>query len=369
MVTHLWLRRALAGLGAIALTASLWGGLTRLGFALPAGTARAVHGPVMVLGAIGTLVALERAVALARPSAYVAPAASGIGALVLLAGGPYALGKGLLGAAGVGLVAVFVHLYRRQPEVHFIVMGLGAVLWPAAVAVWAVTGQVPRATPWLVGFLVLTIVGERVELSRLSQPTPAARTALLATIGLFVAGLLVGLAMPAAGVRIAGVSLLSCGVWLVRHDLAPRLSRRDGATRFVGLTLTTGYVWLIVAGALWLWAANATGGPTYDAAVHAVFLGFVMSMIFGHAPVILPAVLRVSVPFHPALYLPVALLHATLAVRVAGDLFGAHVLVRWGGVGNIVAVVGFLATVAITAAVRRAQHSSSRQMSSRRLRN
>jgi hypothetical protein len=54
----------------------------------------------------------------------------------------------------------------------------------------------------------------------------------------------------------------------------------------------------------------------YDAALHAFFIGFVFSMVFGHAPVILPAVLRVRYPYHPVLYAPLVLLHASLALRV-----------------------------------------------------
>lgn len=39
-------------------------------------------------------------------------------------------------------------------------------------------------------------------------------------------------------------------------------------------------------------------------------------MVFGHAPVILPAVLRVPLPYHPVLYLPLVLLHGALVLRI-----------------------------------------------------
>lgn len=339
------------GLAVVALLAGLWGGLVRLGLNLPAGQLAAVHGPVMVLGAVGTLIALERAVALSRPWAYAAPLASGLGALVLLGGGPPGAGRLLFATGGLGLVGVFVHLYRRQPEPHFAVMGLGAALWPGAVGVWAGTGSVPRALPWLVGFLVLTIVGERLELSRLAQPSPAARRALLTAVAVFMAGLVVGLLAPGPGARLAGLALLAQSLWLLRYDVAPRLARRRGATRFTGLTLTGGYAWLAVAGVLWGWTGAGTRGSTYDAAVHAVFVGFVMSMIFGHAPVILPAVLRVPLPFHPALYLPVGLLHVSLAARIAGDLAGSGAVIRWAGMWNVAAVLGFVTTIVIARVV------------------
>src|SRR5690606_34191656 len=56
------------------------------------------------------------------------------------------------------------------------------------------------------------------------------------------------------------------------------------------------------------------------------------SMVFGHAPVILPAVLRVRLPYHPVLYAPLALLHVSLLVRVAGDLAGSAAARTIGGV-------------------------------------
>nr|BFE78123.1 hypothetical protein GCM10020093_007240 [Planobispora longispora] len=85
----------------------------------------------------------------------------------------------------------------------------------------------------------------------------------------------------------------------------------------------------------------AAGSYLYDAALHALFLGFVMSMVFGHAPVILPAVLRVRLPYRPVLYLPLTVLHAAVAVRVAGDLAGAGGMRTAGGVLAEVALFMF----------------------------
>jgi hypothetical protein len=41
----------------------------------------------------------------------------------------------------------------------------------------------------------------------------------------------------------------------------------------------------------------------YDAMLHAVFLGFVISMVFAHASVIFPAVLGLPFEYRPAFYL------------------------------------------------------------------
>jgi hypothetical protein len=66
-----------------------------------------------------------------------------------------------------------------------------------------------------------------------------------------------------------------------------------------------------------------------------------------HAPVILPAVLRRPLPYHPALIAPAALLHVSLALRLwVGDALGSHSAWVTGGVLNIVAVLLFLAIAA-----------------------
>src|SRR5690606_12135936 len=103
---------------------------------------------------------------------------------------------------------------------------------------------------------------------------------------------------------------------------------------------------LAVAGAVWLLGGPATEGVRYDAVIHAVFLGFTMSMIMAHAPVILPAVLRRPHPYHPALLAPALLLHGSLALRLwAGDALGIQAAWELGGALNIAALLTFVLMV------------------------
>ncbi|MDH4060658.1 MAG: hypothetical protein OEU94_07580, partial [Aquincola sp.] len=74
-------------------------------------------------------------------------------------------------------------------------------------------------------------------------------------------------------------------------------------------------------------------------------LGFVFSMVFGHAPIIFPAVLRVAVPYRPWFYLPLVLLHASLALRLAGDAAGDVAARRWGAMGSTLALLTFIAGI------------------------
>jgi hypothetical protein len=334
---------ALAGLS---LLTALWAGLMRLGWPLPllASTVPPNHGPLMVIGFLGTLIGLERAVALKRGWPYGAPLLAGLGGLALLAGLNVHLGHALMAAGGAFLVAIFVLLWRRQPAVYLATMGVGAVLWVAGTVLWHGGFALYRVAPWWIGFLVLTIAGERLELSRLLRLGAGSRAAFLAAVGVFLLGLLAGLGAPDAGVRASGLALVALALWLLRHDIAWHTVRREGRPRFMAVCLLSGHLWLGIGGVLWLLFGDVfAAGPYYDAMLHAIFLGFVFSMIFGHAPIILPSVLGVALPFLRAFYVHWALLHLSLLLRVGSDLALWLPGQRWGGLGNALAILLFLA--------------------------
>lgn len=349
-------RLALGGLGLLALLAGLWAALLLLGLDVP--TPRPdfaeVHGPLMVLGFLGTLIALERAVAVDLRLGYAAPALAGAGGLALTLGLPLVVGKLLLGAAGVGLLGLYAAAARRQAAFHLAVMASGAVAWVISVGLWLTGWDVGRLVPWLAGFLVLTITGERLELSRVTRLTRTARAAFGAAVAIFAVGEFTAIGAFALGTRIAGVGLLVFAGWLAVYDVARRTVRQRGLTRYIAVCLLTGYVWLAVAGVLWLRSGLSTEGPAFDAALHAVFLGFVIGMVMAHAPVIVPAVFRAPVPYRRHFYAPLALLHASLLLRlVGGDWTGNHTAWQVGGVLNEVALLCFLVLTAT--AVRRAR--------------
>ncbi|GAA3210484.1 hypothetical protein [Nonomuraea helvata] len=133
--------------------------------------------------------------------------------------------------------------------------------------------------------------------------------------------------------------------WLGFYDVARRTVRGAGLSRYAAVCLLAGYCWLAVSGVLWAATGLASGRYLYDAALHALFLGFVMSMVFGHAPVILPALLRLRLPYRPLLYMPLVALHAAVAVRVAGDLAAVRVVRTLGGVLAAVALLMFAGCV------------------------
>ena len=342
------LRFPLMAMAVVALLAALWGGLLRLGWGWPImrPTLPAAHGPLMVSGFLGTLIGLERAVALGRRWTYAGPALSGLGGLALILGLPGVAGPMLMAMGSLTLVVVFAVIIRRQPGLSEIIMGIGALAWLVGNGLWLSGWPIFRVVGWWAGFLVLTIAGERLELSRFLPISRADRAAFLAAVGLFAAGLVLACAAFDMGARLSGLGLLVLSFWLLRHDIARRAVHKAGLTRFVAVSLLSGYLWLGVAGLLGLRFGGLAAGPHYDAWLHAIFLGFVFAMIFGHAPIIFPAVLGVAVPFRPAFYSHLALLHLSLVLRVVGDVAAWWPGRLWGGLLNAVAVLLFLANMA-----------------------
>jgi hypothetical protein len=282
----------------------------------------------MVSAFFGTVISLERAAALDRPWAYAAPLCAGLAGVLLFLGfpregfGAMVLSSGVLAIAGIAVL-------RKQPSLEMATLLAGAAAWLMG-NLGLLLGY--PAVPWWIAFFALTIGGERLELSRYLKRGPAVRTAFM----VLAAALLFAPLEP----RLLGVALVLLALWLLAFDLARVTVRQAGLPRYVAVCLLAGYFWLAAGGAL---IALQTA---YDAALHAIFVGFVFSMVFGHAPVILPAVLRVSFPYHPVLYAPLALLHASLAVRVL-------VSTPAGGWGNAAAIALFILSAAALTLLKR----------------
>jgi len=339
-----YLRLPLLLLAIAALLAAMWAGLLRLGWPYPTWhpALAAAHGPLMVSGFLGTLVSLERAVALGSTWSYTGPVAAATGALLLLLGWGGALGAFLLAVGSLGLLILFAVILRRHPAPYTAVMAAGALAWLVGNLLWLSGRPVHQAVYWWAGFLVLTIVGERLELSRVLRLTGKTIALFGGAVTLLAGGLLLSLFLYDPGVRLLGAGLLALALWLVRYDVARRTIRRPGLTRYIAACLLSGYAWLGVGGLLALYYGGLPAGPFYDAILHSVFLGFVFSMIFGHAPIILPALLNVTFPISPPFYLTLALLHLSLLLRVAGDLALWFPGRQWGGMLNVITILLFM---------------------------
>lgn len=327
------------------LIAALWTGLGRLGWNLPQPITSMPmgHGPLMVVGFLGTLISLERAVALDRLWAYSAPLFSAVSALALLLDLPLGIAASLAIVASVFLISQFIFLLRQQFSSALATMGLGALLWFGGNALWFAGYSLNRVVPWWVGFLVVTIAGERLELTRMLRLSDWDRAKFFLAIGLVLSGLLSSLIIFNHGIRLSAVGLIALSLWLLRYDMAWRTVCQRGLPRFMAICLLSGYVWLGMGGLLWLTFADSfTAGPRYDAMLHSIFLGFVFSMIFGHATVIFPSITGFPMRFQQVFYGHLALLHLSTLLRITADLGIWIPMQRWGGLLNVLTVLFFL---------------------------
>ena len=341
-------RMPLLALGAVALVTGIWGGLARLGWPLPLPSPAVVsdHGALMVCAFLGTLIGVERAVALGRWWPYAAPLLTGVGGIAVLLAAPPMIGVNAIVLGSAVFLAASIRIVFIQPASFTMTMAAGAAAWLLGNALWWTGRPVFQLVWWWAAFLLLTIAAERLELSRLVRRPKWGTPLFFAAYALFLVGVIVAARWPEAGIRMAGAGMIGVALWLAFFDLARRTVRQTGLTRYVAVCLLSGYAWLTVCGAMLIVYGPLTVGVLYDAALHAFFVGFVFSMIFGHAPIIFPAVLRISVPYRPLYYLPLLLLHASLFVRVLGDLSGIGDARLWGGALNAIAILGFIATIA-----------------------
>src|SRR5262249_40994706 len=234
------------------------GGLARLTPLQGAPTAIALHGALMVSAFLGSVIALERAAALERLWVYAAPLASSAGGAALLAGFIPA-GPALPVRGSALLLAANLVLLRRHASLETATLAAGAAAWLAGNA--ALFQGSPAAPWWWIAFFALTIGAERLELSRYLKRGAAARASF--------AALALGVLATAPYPRVMGILLAALALWFFRFDLARITVRSRGLPRYVALCLLAGYFWLAVGGAL----AAASAGR--DAALHAVFVGFV----------------------------------------------------------------------------------------------
>jgi hypothetical protein len=246
----------------------------------------------------------------------------------------------------------------RQRAAHTGLLLVAALAWLCGCVLFALhDGAAAAALPWWFVFLVITIAAERLEMTRLMRRGPAMQALLGGVLLLMLAGAAASGWSPAVGGLLFGASLSLLAAWLAVFDIARRTVFARGLSRYMAVCLLGGYAWLAVAGAAW--AGTALGLPLRDAALHALGLGFIVSMMMGHAPVILPAVARVKLQFGPVFYLPLLALHGSLALRLGAGL-GDVAMRALGAVGNAAAIAAFALTVVGAALAWQIHHGASR---------
>lgn len=343
MLRHLVSRLPLLLPAILCLAIGVLTGLTRAGIDMTELLAArgAWHSTLMISGFFGTVIGLERAVACNKGWAFLAPMFSALGGLALLSGTTAPLSPFLFVLASALFCGASTILTLKQPALHAWILLLGAMLWLIGNIAWMVNGSSWVSMPYGLSFLILTIASERLELTRFLPPKPAAKALFLLIVSVILIGTTFSATTQFSDNTLLGWGYAFLAVWLLNFDVAKKTIRQQGVTRFLAVCLLSGYGWLLIGGVLLTQTLNL-GSFERDAAIHAIALGFIFSMVIGHAPVIFPAVMRVAIPFSPVFYVPWLLIQAGMSLRLAAALLVYAPLREAGAVINALAVLSFL---------------------------
>lgn len=331
----------------LGLLGGIAGGWIKLGSPiLPIPESGINHGLLMVGGFLGTLISIERAMVMKKKAWLFIPFLSGISTIFFLIGqdqvGIIALLTGSLGLSVIMQVQVI-----RHTHFHSILLYLGAVCWFIGNFFAWHFGLIAAGSTWWIGFLLFTIVGERLELSQFLPVPSWSKKALGALLGLFFIGLI--LPFHGTGNEVMGVAVLLISVWLLIFDMAKVAAKKKAQFRYIGIGLRVGYLWLGAQGLILLLMESHP--LFYDLVLHTFFLGFTFSMIWAHAPIIFPTIFGIrQTPYHRILWWPWILFQGTLLGRIG---FGLAENFEWRkimGISNgylILLMFGFMVAIVI----------------------
>lgn len=355
----------------IALLSGLNAALLRLGLDAPVASVElsSLHGVLMVYGFLGTAITLERAVAMEagkerfRWLAYASPGFSVLATILALvqAGtgilpGARAIPGALWSASMLVLLWIYLLVWRRQASYSVLLQLLGPVAGLVGIALWARGLEIAVIVPWWATFLVLTIIGERLELARIAFMKAGVEVRILAESLALMVALIVSLFTPSIGYPLVGLALAVLIIDVASIDVAKTLVRTKGLPKFMAACMLGGYAWALVAAGVWIVRGPVYSGYAYDAVVHALTIGFALSMVLAHAAVIIPAVARKDLPYHPVMWLVWALLQTGLVIRVIAGVREAENAWQFGGALDVVAVLAFVvSTVSLIVSQRRKQ--------------
>jgi hypothetical protein len=323
----------------LSLLIGMYVGLIRIGWQLPVWNGMPIshHGVIMVGSFLGSLICLERVVTLKSRLPILVP-------IVMLASMPimllqfsfFAYQMLILGSLGYVIISAKI-AYQYKFASDYVIL-LGAIFQLIANLILYKTNSYPMAFSGWMLFLLFTIVGERLNLTRFLPVTKWDRIELYVWLGLLV----ISSALYHSGLAIlVGISQIGTAQWLLRNDIALINSKKEGQFKFLGFSLIGAYFWLFLSGLISL--QKHGNYFLYDALLHAFFVGFVLSMIMAHAPIIFPSILKINVkPYHPIFFVWLGGLHISLLMRIVGDFIQNNWLRKMGGLFNGLSFLVFL---------------------------
>jgi hypothetical protein len=178
---------------------------------------------------------------------------------------------------------------------------------------------------------------------------PLRAPALLTGLGLNT----VGVIAASAGQWLGGSVLLLAGSISVIAALrffepAARAAKVAGVHHSFPFFVRVAYVWLLIAGALGIWAAAEIDAPgIWGASRHALTVGFIAAMVFSVGQRVLPSFCGMRVLYSPRLmFAALALLLTGCTLRVVSEITAYQDYVRWAW--NVLPVSALIELAAVT---------------------
>lgn len=305
-----------------------------------------LHSYFMVFGFLGGLLITERIVGSSGiPRAYgtsfsVTMLLSAIAGLLLLTFGWLTENQYVSGAGGIlfalGSILFTAMLLRLGGIAHdyssYGIMATGTISLTIASIVGGFMLPVdnyPLILQMLL-FPVIFVLGERVELSKFQffkwkqLVNRVVQSLLAVTVALtFISAALwnsaISHSLPFLTAALG--CLLAASAITFAIERGRKLSRAKTILQYyVDKGIMVAYFWLFLGLLLFLLRINGMTG-LYDGAIHSIALGFVVTFIFAHGPVIFPTVMGRNVNINRLSFRPLLSLTISNCLRVFGDMF------------------------------------------------
>jgi len=215
---------------------------------------------------------------------------------------------------------------------------------------WLVHFSMGKILLFWIGFPLFIISGERLELSKLVTHGSSTNS-FPVFMGVFFIGAVFSIWKLQLGFACAGFGIIGISIWFLRFDIAKISIKKEGLIRYIAICMLSGYFWLGITGIVSLMMKDPFSIYIYDMLIHSFFLGFVFSMIFGHALIIFPADFGRNLPYGPFYYGPLIFLHISLIFRIQANILGWQSGIKWSGLLNVLAILSFL-TVLVSFLIR-----------------
>jgi hypothetical protein len=318
----LWPYRGVMVLGALcflfAISIGIWRIAVTRGFNLPPiPESWPAHGEIMLGGFLASLIIFERMIALPINSLIWVPYVFASSALMLHSGNPSVRFIHLAALAGWLLHRwiAFRNFHRWEKplaeSVAFITL-TSALMYPGGL-----TAR-PEVALQGLAFPITVIAIERLEMSFLLKRIGSR----LVLFGLIVWCLLWNLATwrGIPNLTVMGVITLLLVGSIAYYDAALRITQKHskGLHKFLRTALTFSYLWLFLGAVAMAASSKISAAIFKDVLFHLIGLGFIFTMILGHAPLILSSALG-KLPPKKAPLIPFLLFQAATLLRIQGD--------------------------------------------------